>query len=111
LGFAVLFGLGVLLGLAEPLDFVTAFDLEANFLFILGASFRGVSVIALVRETFFFLDLGFLSLLDFMDPSSDKNGRKLAAIHIRSVIKALISKGQPKWSRVQILIFYLLSTK
>jgi hypothetical protein len=54
-------------------------------------AFRGFLVTFLVTEALFFLDLSFLSLLDFMDPSSDENVRKLTAVHIRTIIKALIS--------------------
>jgi hypothetical protein len=91
LGFAATFDLGAPFGLAEVLGFVFAFDLSANFLLTLGATFRGVLVIFPVTEAFFFLDLIVLSLLDPMDPSSDKNVRKLTAVHIRAVIKTLIS--------------------
>jgi len=89
--FAGLFGLGVPSRLARTLGFEIAFDLEGIFLLILGVAFRGFLLTFLVTEALFFLDLSFLSLLDFMGPSSDKNVRKLTAIHIRAVIKTLIS--------------------
>jgi len=91
LGFAALFDLGTPFGLAGALGSVFDFDLRANFLLTLGATFRGVLVIFSATDAFFFLDLSFLSLLDFMGPSSDENVRKLTAINIRAVIKALIS--------------------
>jgi len=91
LPFAGLFGLGVPLPLARTLGFEIAFDLEDIFMLILGVAFRGFLVTFLVTEALFFLDLSFLSLLDFMDPSSDENVRKLTAVHIRTIIKALIS--------------------
>jgi hypothetical protein len=79
-----------------PFNFVLGFDLEANFLLTFGVAFRAVLVIFLVTEAFIFLDLSFLSLLDFMAPSSDKNVRKSVDDRIRPVTKAVISKGRRK---------------
>jgi hypothetical protein len=107
LGVAAALGLATTLAFGAPLGFEIAFDLEAIFLLTLGVTFRSFLVTALVTEAFFFLAFSFLSLLDFMDPPS----RRLTASHIRRVIKALISWGRQNESRVQILIFILLSTK
>jgi hypothetical protein len=70
--FSALFDFGLPFVVAVPLGFVIAFDLEANFLSILGATFRGVWITFFVLEALAFLDLSFFSLLAFMDPSSDK---------------------------------------
>jgi hypothetical protein len=107
LGVAAALGLATTLAFGAPLGFEIAFDLEAIFLLTLGVTFRSFLVTALVTEAFFFLAFSFLSLLDFMDPPS----RRLTAAHIRRVIKALISWGRQNESRVQILVFILLSTK
>jgi hypothetical protein len=58
--------------LVAPLGFDIALDLEGIFLLTLGATFRGFLVTVFLTEAFFFLDLSFLSLLDFMDFSSEK---------------------------------------
>ena len=89
--FAGLFGLGVPLRLARTLGFEIVFDVKGIFLLILGVAFRDFLVTFLVTEALFFLDLSFLFLLDFMDRSSDENVRRLTAVHIRTIIKALIS--------------------
>ncbi len=85
LRFAAIVDLGIPLGLA------IAFDLEAFFWLTLEATFPGVLGAFLRTEAFFFLDLSFLSLLDFMDSFSEKDVRRLTSDHIRPVIKALIS--------------------